>query len=103
MATKTPCEFCKEEFTNIDKHLSFCVKNPNNKKTPTPSIKTTAVLKTSLNKRKNIPTKIAITVTFSIVGMGIILFIYQPLFRTIIHDSRTSFLNVVAEMCYYLF
>lgn len=35
MAEKTPCTFCKRKFTNLDKHLTVCVKNPNNKKTST--------------------------------------------------------------------
>lgn len=33
MVVKTPCEFCKNKFADIDKHLTLCVKNPNNKDT----------------------------------------------------------------------
>jgi len=32
LVEKTPCKFCKKKFTDIDKHLALCVKNPKNKK-----------------------------------------------------------------------
>ena len=34
MAPQTKCEFCKRTFVDIEKHFTFCFKNPNNKKTP---------------------------------------------------------------------
>ncbi len=34
MTEKAQCTFCKRKFTDIDKHLKFCVKNSENVKTP---------------------------------------------------------------------
>ena len=49
---------------------SWGFKNPSNKNTTTPRIKTIAALKVSLNNNMNIPTRTAITTMFSTVGTG---------------------------------